>query len=162
MRLYVPSRSRTTSSSVAAGPADGAARTRPATTRARALRIEPLYTRVRGRGRARDLGPRLRRRALRRDARVLRVRLARLPAAPSGRAAPATRGPLRAVRAAPAPRGERLGDAGPDPRAARGGLPSVAPPGLRSEEHTSELQSLAYLVCRLLLEKKKKSAKSEA
>src|SRR2546425_8998376 len=26
---------------------------------------------------------------------------------------------------------------------------------LRSEEHTSELQSLAYLVCRLLLEKKK-------
>src|SRR3989441_8071649 len=28
---------------------------------------------------------------------------------------------------------------------------------LRSEEHTSELQSLAYLVCRLLLEKKKAS-----
>src|SRR2546425_7149150 len=28
--------------------------------------------------------------------------------------------------------------------------------GDRSEEHTSELQSLAYLVCRLLLEKKKK------
>src|SRR5687767_15355267 len=28
-------------------------------------------------------------------------------------------------------------------------------PGVRSEEHTSELQSLAYLVCRLLLEKKK-------
>src|SRR2546425_3854528 len=27
-------------------------------------------------------------------------------------------------------------------------------PGSRSEEHTSELQSLAYLVCRLLLEKK--------
>src|SRR5687767_15750708 len=27
----------------------------------------------------------------------------------------------------------------------------------RSEEHTSELQSLAYLVCRLLLEKKKRS-----
>src|SRR2546425_2316914 len=27
--------------------------------------------------------------------------------------------------------------------------------GPRSEEHTSELQSLAYLVCRLLLEKKK-------
>src|SRR2546425_3790473 len=31
------------------------------------------------------------------------------------------------------------------------------PLGLRSEEHTSELQSLAYLVCRLLLEKKKKN-----
>src|SRR5205823_14447590 len=29
-------------------------------------------------------------------------------------------------------------------------------PSTRSEEHTSELQSLAYLVCRLLLEKKKK------
>src|SRR3989441_3515095 len=29
----------------------------------------------------------------------------------------------------------------------------------RSEEHTSELQSLAYLVCRLLLEKKKKTSK---
>src|SRR5205823_12468464 len=28
----------------------------------------------------------------------------------------------------------------------------------RSEEHTSELQSLAYLVCRLLLEKKKSSS----
>src|SRR2546423_10222481 len=31
----------------------------------------------------------------------------------------------------------------------------AGPAGLRSEEHTSELQSLAYLVCRLLLEKKK-------
>src|SRR2546425_1070619 len=30
------------------------------------------------------------------------------------------------------------------------------PGTVRSEEHTSELQSLAYLVCRLLLEKKKK------
>src|SRR2546423_11681526 len=30
----------------------------------------------------------------------------------------------------------------------------------RSEEHTSELQSLAYLVCRLLLEKKKQSQES--
>src|SRR6266404_8129786 len=29
----------------------------------------------------------------------------------------------------------------------------------RSEEHTSELQSLAYLVCRLLLEKKKKNTR---
>src|SRR2546425_5297888 len=32
----------------------------------------------------------------------------------------------------------------------------VTAPINRSEEHTSELQSLAYLVCRLLLEKKKK------
>src|SRR2546425_8960772 len=30
---------------------------------------------------------------------------------------------------------------------------------VRSEEHTSELQSLAYLVCRLLLEKKKERAR---
>src|SRR2546425_3130787 len=32
----------------------------------------------------------------------------------------------------------------------------------RSEEHTSELQSLAYLVCRLLLEKKKKNNRRQA
>src|SRR2546423_8725794 len=32
----------------------------------------------------------------------------------------------------------------------------------RSEEHTSELQSLAYLVCRLLLEKKKKKISNTA
>src|SRR5437899_9823633 len=31
----------------------------------------------------------------------------------------------------------------------------VTPPPCRSEEHTSELQSLRHLVCRLLLEKKK-------
>src|SRR3712207_7021931 len=31
----------------------------------------------------------------------------------------------------------------------------------RSEEHTSELQSRQYLVCRLLLEKKRKSARQE-
>src|SRR5438093_6424824 len=33
----------------------------------------------------------------------------------------------------------------------------VSPAGVRSEEHTSELQSLTNLVCRLLLEKKKKN-----
>src|SRR5262245_64854266 len=32
---------------------------------------------------------------------------------------------------------------------------------LRSEEHTSELQSLRHLVCRLLLEKKKKKKKNK-
>src|SRR2546425_4028126 len=55
--------------------------------------------------------------------------------------------PLRAAR-----HGQRRG------RGDHGG-PAHAPPGdraARSEEHTSELQSLAYLVCRLLLEKKKK------
>src|SRR2546422_9891077 len=33
----------------------------------------------------------------------------------------------------------------------------LGPDGLRSEEHTSELQSRLHLVCRLLLEKKKKN-----
>src|SRR5437899_7980320 len=33
--------------------------------------------------------------------------------------------------------------------------------GRRSEEHTSELQSLRHLVCRLLLEKKKKKKKNQ-
>src|SRR5258707_4037878 len=35
----------------------------------------------------------------------------------------------------------------------------VENPKARSEEHTSELQSRQYLVCRLLLEKKKKETK---
>src|SRR5947199_6520767 len=34
--------------------------------------------------------------------------------------------------------------------------PAALPRRVRSEEHTSELQSLRHLVCRLLLEKKKK------
>src|SRR5262245_47583498 len=38
----------------------------------------------------------------------------------------------------------------------RNALERRATCGLRSEEHTSELQSLRHLVCRLLLEKKKK------
>src|SRR5687767_15715171 len=47
------------------------------------------------------------------------------------------------------------------PAYTRGSRRSATPSTLtasssRSEEHTSELQSLAYLVCRLLLEKKKK------
>src|SRR3712207_8732593 len=33
-------------------------------------------------------------------------------------------------------------------------------PSMRSEEHTSELQSCQYLVCRLLLEKKNKKKKN--
>src|SRR3712207_7365846 len=54
-----------------------------------------------------------------------------------------------------APRGagvETTGDAGVD--AATGRDVEVA----RSEEHTSELQSRQYLVCRLLLEKKKQNS----
>src|SRR3712207_7259920 len=47
---------------------------------------------------------------------------------------------------------------GPDPvRLAHRRVPARrAGQGRRSEEHTSELQSRQYLVCRLLLEKKKK------
>src|SRR5207244_12932432 len=44
---------------------------------------------------------------------------------------------------------------GPVPR------PPDAEPGPRSEEHTSELQSPDHLVCRLLLEKKNRTAKFE-
>src|SRR5688572_31287590 len=48
-----------------------------------------------------------------------------------------------------------LGKLGPSPGA--GGLPVVGRNDpCRSEEHTSELQSQSNLVCRLLLEKKKK------
>src|SRR3712207_9146109 len=49
-----------------------------------------------------------------------------------------------------------------DPRGVQPGPPALPGPGrarplgaIRSEEHTSELQSRQYLVCRLLLEKKK-------
>src|SRR5438309_7854930 len=51
-------------------------------------------------------------------------------------------------RAAPAPRISRPSLVLP--------LMALIPPPLRSEEHTSELQSQFHLVCRLLLEKKKK------
>src|SRR5262249_60031084 len=46
---------------------------------------------------------------------------------------------------------------------ARCGSPASAAPSRcpRSEEHTSELQSLTNLVCRLLLEKKKKKLKNQ-
>src|SRR5262245_65374830 len=37
----------------------------------------------------------------------------------------------------------------------------IKPTLIRSEEHTSELQSLRHLVCRLLLEKKKKKKKNK-
>src|SRR5438270_9490075 len=44
----------------------------------------------------------------------------------------------------------------PQRRARSGARAGTATPGIRSEEHTSELQSQSNLVCRLLLEKKKK------
>src|SRR3712207_7724293 len=46
-----------------------------------------------------------------------------------------------------------------DPRQRRRDDGARVRPLLRSEEHTSELQSRQYLVCRLLLEKKKKKQK---
>src|SRR3989441_4229258 len=49
-----------------------------------------------------------------------------------------------------------VGSPGASERAAVAGILAVGARSVaRSEEHTSELQSLAYLVCRLLLEKKK-------
>src|SRR3712207_7521561 len=55
-------------------------------------------------------------------------------------------GERRAVRRPGAPAG-----GGPPPRPPVGGV-------ARSEEHTSELQSRQYLVCRLLLEKKNRAS----
>src|SRR5690348_17879241 len=60
----------------------------------------------------------------------------------------------------------------PEPRQLAGGQggvhpgeqqphPAQAGRGARSEEHTSELQSPVHLVCRLLLEKKKKKKRSK-
>src|SRR2546425_4672972 len=49
-----------------------------------------------------------------------------------------------------------------DPGEHVGLLERLAPRLLRSEEHTSELQSLAYLVCRLLLEKKKNKTSQQS
>src|SRR3712207_7510356 len=66
-----------------------------------------------------------------------------LAAASPRRAASAHRGAVRAGRLDPRQRLRLV--AGPRPAADRA----------RSEEHTSELQSRQYIVCRLLLEKKK-------
>src|SRR5260370_2348285 len=53
-----------------------------------------------------------------------------------------------------------LAHAVPQVAAADVGPPGVRSGHLRSEEHTSELQSHLNLVCRLLLEKKKKKVKN--
>src|SRR3712207_7668761 len=52
---------------------------------------------------------------------------------------------------------EREEDPAGPPAAVRVGFFVGVEVGRRSEEHTSELQSRQYLVCRLLLEKKKKN-----
>src|SRR2546429_5909913 len=63
--------------------------------------------------------------------------------------------------ALPISRGRRrtMRPAGRAPRARRG--PNARAGDSRSEEHTSELQSRLHLVCRLLLEKKKKQTESQ-
>src|SRR3712207_8608991 len=67
------------------------------------------------------------------------------------------RSAITSIRASPSPSSSR------GPRASASSIgrspadaPLHAPTEQRSEEHTSELQSRQYLVCRLLLEKKKK------
>src|SRR2546425_7907261 len=54
---------------------------------------------------------------------------------------------------------EGSGHCVPPSAIARAGTAPGRSPRRRSEEHTSELQSLAYLVCRLLLEKKKNNCR---
>src|SRR5687767_7302326 len=75
------------------------------------------------------------------------------------RTIPSTNAPRPTPRSSPGPR-----TLGPTDAFTPSGIPVSRTPTkpearlrrlLRSEEHTSELQSLAYLVCRLLLEKKK-------
>src|SRR2546425_7929099 len=61
----------------------------------------------------------------------------------------------RSILRSSARRGFSASGRRPPPKRRRSGLRASAK--ARSEEHTSELQSLAYLVCRLLLEKKKKN-----
>src|SRR3712207_7959985 len=72
------------------------------------------------------------------------------------------RGAERAsVHAAGVPRPPREETSAPAGTGRPSGPRSRAPPGRpRSEEHTSELQSRQYLVCRLLLEKKKQNTRS--
>src|SRR5256885_13232631 len=59
------------------------------------------------------------------------------------------------LRPAPATACRNDHDPAPTPRSPP---PPICQPAARSEEHTSELQSPCNLVCRLLLEKKKKSS----
>src|SRR3712207_9483885 len=73
-----------------------------------------------------------------------------LPISPSPPRAPT---PRRTARCAAHP---RRGRTRPDRPERPSASPARTGSRARSEEHTSELQSRQYLVCRLLLEKKKK------
>src|SRR3712207_6888735 len=79
------------------------------------------------------------------------------PLSRSRPACPPVRSPAPLDRWTAGPAGAAANDAKrhrlePRPAGSRG---TTALPAPRSEEHTSELQSRQYLVCRLLLEKKK-------
>src|SRR5262245_65643970 len=63
--------------------------------------------------------------------------------------------------ALPISSGRRAGRGGPAPSRAQAPTPGNRDGAGRSEEHTSELQSLRQLVCRLLPEKKKKKKKNK-
>src|SRR3712207_7198835 len=78
--------------------------------------------------------------------------VAAFPGGPRPQGAAALGAGVRARPAGSRRAQERAADGG---AGRAGGLRPAAP--LRSEEHTSELQSRQYLVCRLLLEKKKAS-----
>src|SRR5258705_1887517 len=78
-------------------------------------------------------------------------RALRTPQGRRGRLRPLLRHPLHPrTQLSPLP----IAAAGSRRQGAPGRDPAAA---MRSEEHTSELQSLRHLVCRLLLEKKKKT-----
>src|SRR3712207_7632406 len=74
------------------------------------------------------------------------------PYAPLFRSPPAGAGSPTSSRRRSPPAASSASSRPPCPRRSR-----RCPSGRRSEEHTSELQSRQYLVCRLLLEKKKKN-----
>src|SRR3712207_8031944 len=74
-------------------------------------------------------------------------------AAPSGAREPGGR--RRGARATRLHRGASPAVGGPSRLSGLSKLKGPGTPTGRSEEHTSELQSRQYLVCRLLLEKKK-------
>src|SRR3712207_7354333 len=82
------------------------------------------------------------------------------PSTPLFRSARAPTVSRREPAEAPPRRRRRRGHAASAPQSrprSRPQPPPQFPPHERSEEHTSELQSRQYLVCRLLLEKKKRT-----
>src|SRR5258705_10207522 len=80
----------------------------------------------------------------------------------AARAGASDRAPARARRSEACGHGRSISEpapaaGGPDPAREIRAPPRYGRDTRRSEEHTSELQSLRHLVCRLLLEKKKRN-----